>query len=215
MRCRCHSSCRRSRFSQLGTQICGKRSSSSKLQNQLRILAIRLLLAHPLRCESRPRLRSTTQTATRPAVARTSVRVRWLPCPRAPSFPGREIAVELLRFLAVPSRRSLQLSGFGIHKRNLLEARMIVTSLYLVCICPIRSLCVSGGLDRVSAGGRSLLRRGCSAAWIIDRPPALLSQRRGESQAARACIQGRRERWHRVGEPKLSLIQFCRGSTCL
>jgi len=27
-RCRCHSSCRRSRFSQLGTQICGKRSSS-------------------------------------------------------------------------------------------------------------------------------------------------------------------------------------------
>jgi hypothetical protein len=24
----------------------------------------------------------------------------------------------------------------------------------------------------------------------LDRPPALLSQRRGESQAARACIQG-------------------------
>jgi hypothetical protein len=29
MRCRCHSSCRRSRFSQLGTQICGNRSSTS------------------------------------------------------------------------------------------------------------------------------------------------------------------------------------------
>jgi hypothetical protein len=28
MRCRCHSSCRRSRFSQLGTQICGKSSLS-------------------------------------------------------------------------------------------------------------------------------------------------------------------------------------------
>jgi transposase len=39
-----------------------------------------------------------------------------------------------------------------------------------------------------------LLRRRKLAAWIIDRPPALLSQRRGESQAARACIQGRRER---------------------
>jgi hypothetical protein len=58
------------------------------------------------------------------------------------------------------------------------------------------------------------LRRCCCAAWIIDRPPALLSQRRGESQAARACIQGRRERLHRVGEPELSLIQFYRGSTC-
>jgi hypothetical protein len=50
-----------------------------------------------------------------------------------------------------------------------------------------------------------ILRRSELAAWIIDRPPALLSQRRGESQAARACIQGRRERWYRVGEPKLSL----------
>jgi hypothetical protein len=30
MRCRCHSSCRRSRFSQLGTQIQGKRSSSNR-----------------------------------------------------------------------------------------------------------------------------------------------------------------------------------------
>src|SRR5438094_6171266 len=28
MRCRCHSSCRKSRFSQLGTQICGKSSLS-------------------------------------------------------------------------------------------------------------------------------------------------------------------------------------------
>jgi len=54
-----------------------------------------------------------------------------------------------------------------------------------------------------------ILRRSELAAWVIDRPPALLSQRRGESQAARACIQGRRERWYRVGEPKLSLIQTC------
>ena len=30
-----------------------------------------------------------------------------------------------------------------------------LAALYLVCICPIRSLCVSGGLDRDSAGGRS------------------------------------------------------------
>jgi hypothetical protein len=49
----------------------------------------------------------------------------------------------------------LQFSGFGIDIRNLLEARVVIHSLYLVCICPIRSLCVSGELDRVSAGGRS------------------------------------------------------------
>jgi hypothetical protein len=49
----------------------------------------------------------------------------------------------------------LQFSTLGIHKRNLLEGRVVITTLYLVCICPIRSLCVSGGLDRDSAGGRS------------------------------------------------------------
>jgi hypothetical protein len=32
MRCRCHSSCRRSRFSQLGTQICGKSSFNINLR---------------------------------------------------------------------------------------------------------------------------------------------------------------------------------------
>ena len=34
-RCRCHSSCRRSRFSGLGTQICGKRSSRISLSRSL------------------------------------------------------------------------------------------------------------------------------------------------------------------------------------
>jgi len=50
-----------------------------------------------------------------------------------------------------------------------------------------------------------ILRRSELAAWIIDRPPALLSQGRGESQAARACIQSdsfrRLRRW--IDEPAI------------
>ena len=184
-------------------------------QQQLRILAIRLLLAYPLASDlggiSDPQLKlQLRQQSLKPARVPTG----FHPHAHLHSL-CRESPIELLRSLAVLQSQLVQLSSFGIHKCNLLEGRVVICSLYLVCVCPIRSLCVSGVLDRVSAGGRSLLRRCCSAAWIIDRPPALLSQRRGESQAARACIQGRRERWHRVGEPKLSLIRFCRGSTCL
>jgi hypothetical protein len=32
---------------------------------------------------------------------------------------------------------------------------VIIAALYLVCVCPIQLLCVSGELDWVSAGGRS------------------------------------------------------------
>jgi hypothetical protein len=42
---------------------------------------------------------------------------------------------------------------------------VVIRSLYLVCVCPIRSLCVSGELDRVWGGGGSLLRRCCSVAY--------------------------------------------------
>ena len=63
--------------------------------------------------------------------------------------------IRFLRTLTVREPLLLQLAGFCIDKSNLLKARMVITPLYLVCICPIRSLCVSGGLDRDSAGGRS------------------------------------------------------------
>jgi hypothetical protein len=63
--------------------------------------------------------------------------------------------IELLCFQAMFQSLLLKLSCVGIYPRNLLEARVVVTTLYLVCVCPIRSLCVSGELDRVSAGGRS------------------------------------------------------------
>ena len=106
-------------------------------------------------CGSRRRPRSTTRSSAPPAIVQTSAPAHWLPSPHAPSALCREIAIELLRFLAVLQSPFSQFTSFGIHKSNLLEARMVVATLYLVCICPIRSLCVSGGLDRDSAGGRS------------------------------------------------------------
>src|SRR5262249_14339061 len=51
MRWRCHSSCRRSRFSQLGTQIRGKSSFSSSFENVPSIFAIVLLFAPSFRSD--------------------------------------------------------------------------------------------------------------------------------------------------------------------
>src|ERR1700746_2623896 len=41
---------------------------------------------------------------------------------------GRQLTVELFRFLAVLQCPLLQFSSFGIHIRNLLEARVIIQS---------------------------------------------------------------------------------------
>src|SRR5271167_518270 len=41
---------------------------------------------------------------------------------------GRQVTVELLRFLAVPESPLLQFSGFGIHKSNLLEGWVVIAS---------------------------------------------------------------------------------------
>ena len=46
-RCRCHNSCRKSRFSGLGTQICGK-LFPHQAQQQSGVLAVELLLPHAL-----------------------------------------------------------------------------------------------------------------------------------------------------------------------
>src|SRR5713226_10362564 len=41
---------------------------------------------------------------------------------------GRELTVELLRFLAVLQSPLLQFPGFGIHKSNLLKGRVVIAS---------------------------------------------------------------------------------------
>src|ERR1035437_2977425 len=49
----------------------------------------------------------------------------------------REITVELLRFLAVLQSPLLQFPSFGIHKSNLLEARVIIASYNDHCSAPL------------------------------------------------------------------------------
>jgi len=119
----------------------------------VRILSIRLLLPHALGTNlsriSDPQFKlQVAQHALEPA----RVSAGFHPHTNTPLL---ECAVELFGFFAMTQPPFAALPTFCIHKCNLLEARMIVTTLYLVCICPIRSLCVSGGLDRDSAGGRS------------------------------------------------------------
>src|SRR5580765_8048866 len=47
-RCRCHSSCRRSRFSGSGTQTCGKVIFPHQPEYESRVLTVELLLLHSL-----------------------------------------------------------------------------------------------------------------------------------------------------------------------
>src|SRR6267154_3107133 len=128
MRCRCHSSCRRSRFSQLGTQICGKSSFSMSFRISCASLAIRLLLAYSLGSDlsrvSDPQLEvQLRQQSFKPARLPTG----FHPQPHLYSL-CREIAVELLRFLAVLQSPLSQFSGVGVHKSNLLEGRVVIAS---------------------------------------------------------------------------------------
>src|SRR5215469_7407229 len=125
MRCRCHSSCRISRFSQLGTQICGKSSLSSRL-NVLCILAIRLRFASSLSSDHsripHPQLDiQFLQEPLEPARMPTGFHAH------AHLFSlAREVAIKLFRSRAVFQALLSAISRFGIHKRNLLEARVII-----------------------------------------------------------------------------------------
>src|SRR4029077_4778466 len=53
-------------------------------------------------------------------------------------FPSlrRQLSVELLRFLTVLQRPFLDLSSIGIHKRNLLETRVVICSYNDHCPAP-------------------------------------------------------------------------------
>ena len=94
----------------------------------LRILAIRLLLAFPLPADlgrvANPQLKvQFRQHSLEPAGMPTG----FHPYTHLHAL-GRELTVELFRFLAVLQCPLLQLSGFGIHIRNLLEARVVIAS---------------------------------------------------------------------------------------
>jgi flavin-binding protein dodecin len=97
-----------------------------KLQQQLRILAIGLLLSYPLRTNLRsvpnPQLKlQLGQHTLEPACVSTG----FHPYTHTPLL---ECAVKLLGFLAVSQSPLADLTCSCVHKCNLLEARMIVTS---------------------------------------------------------------------------------------
>ncbi len=76
---------------------------------------------------------------------------------------GYQFAVEFLRFLAVLQSALAAFASFGIHKRNLLETRVVVTTLHLVCIYSIRSLSVAWGIGS-GFGGRPFTSIG-AVSW--------------------------------------------------
>ncbi len=79
-------------------------------------------------------------------------------------------------------------------------------TLYLVCLSPGPRFPATGRLDRVLAGGRDDLRRVCSAACAVDRPPALLSHAVENPRPHEPAFTRSAREVYRVGEPKLSLI---------
>ena len=100
----------------------------TRIVNQLRILAIRLLFAYSLGSNfgrvPNPQLEvQLRQQPFKPARMPTG----FHPHAHLHSL-RREIAVEHLRFLAVLQSLLLQFSSVGIHKRNLLEGWVVIAS---------------------------------------------------------------------------------------
>src|SRR5579864_7898159 len=95
-------------------------------QQQLRILPIRLLLAHPLGADLSgiPNPQFELQLAQQ-ALEPTRVPAGFHAHPHTLPF---EPGVELLGFLTVRQPPLPQLTALGVDKRNLLETRMIVTA---------------------------------------------------------------------------------------
>src|SRR5207237_8852702 len=126
IRCRCHS-----RYPDLRKVV-----FAYQLQNQLRIVTVRLLLAHPLATDlgrvPDPQLKvELCQQSLKPACVATG----FHPYTHLQSL-GCELTVELFRFLTVLQCPLLQFPSFGIHIRNLLEARVIIASYNDHCSAP-------------------------------------------------------------------------------
>src|SRR5215469_9827289 len=128
MRCRCHSSCRVSRFSPVRHPDLRKIIFEQQVQNVQCILPIRLGFPSSLRSDhSRiPHLQldiKFLQESLEPARMRTGFHAH------AHLFSlGRKAAIKPFRPLAVFQALLSAISCFGVHKRNLLEARVIIAS---------------------------------------------------------------------------------------
>src|SRR5215470_1770107 len=126
-RCRCHSSCRRSRFSALGTQIRGKRSSNNSFRSSLASSGLRLPdpLGFDLGGIADPQLEiKFSQQSLEPARIPGSLHAY----PHADSLRF-QISIEVARFsVAVVQSSFTTLTSLFNQKCNLLKARVIIYS---------------------------------------------------------------------------------------
>jgi hypothetical protein len=68
---------------------------------------------------------------------------------------GAEFAVELFGPFHVFQSSLAAFASCGVDKRNLLKARVVITTLYLACISPVHSLCATGEPES-GFGGRPI-----------------------------------------------------------
>src|SRR5882724_10403558 len=136
IRCRCHSSCRRSRFSPFGTQICGKSSFSINFRISsaswrsvfcLRTRFARIFAASPIHNSNFSSESSRSNQRACPLASH--------PDPHARSLRPK-IAIKLFRFLGMLQPPFLHFPSLGIYKRNLLKARVIICSYNDHCSAP-------------------------------------------------------------------------------
>lgn len=202
-RCRCHTSCRRSRFSAVGTQTRGKFSSNISFRMCAASIRFAHLLGSNLRRIAYPQLKvQPRQQTLEPARMPGSF--------HPDAYPDAcllELAIELLGLGAVRQPPLSTLGGFGIYPGDLVHARVIIAALYLACISPIHSLRATGKQNRVSAGGRSQPKGAVVRSLNYRKAPRPTSQTPWRIQGHTSLhSQGRRERSHRVGEPEPNLI---------
>jgi hypothetical protein len=104
------------------------RSSSNKRRNQLRVLAIRLLLPHSLRAD----LGRIPNPQLKLQLRQQSFKPENMPARFHPDthfqFLRSQISIELFRVLSMLQPPFLQLTRVRIDKRNLLEERMVIRS---------------------------------------------------------------------------------------
>jgi hypothetical protein len=134
----------------------GKTIFPQQLQPKPRIFAVGLLFAHPLRRDlggiADPQLHlQLRQQPLEPA----RVPAGFDPHPHLYSAPLQLAIKPFGLACAVLQPQFATLSVLLVEPRNLLHARVIITSLYLDCNCPILRSRATWGSDRVSAGGRS------------------------------------------------------------
>src|SRR5215470_10496994 len=126
MRCRCRSSCRRSRFPTRHPDW-RKVILQQQAQNMLRILSIRLLFA--------PAFTSYLGRISHPQLELQLRQQSFEPACVSAGFHtdthlltgSRQATVELLRSFSVSQSLLAQFSAFCIDKSNLLKARMVIT----------------------------------------------------------------------------------------